>query len=265
MVGQAKARRRAHAKMLEAHPSCIYCAGANRATTVEHMPPIMMFDQRWRPKGLEFPTCRYCNHGTSLTDLVASLLGRVYPDLETDPHKKEIKKLLSGVSNNLPSLLEEMWVDDAEQMQARRVIPNMPPGSAVLRANGPILTSHMRTFGAKLGFALHFESHASVVPQEGGVQPMYFTNVNAAKGELPMELINMLPPSRTLQQGKKDVRGQFSYSSLRTEESRHSVYYAVFRQSFAIAAVTALDRSEFLMKHADRYPVTVPGDFKRLA
>jgi hypothetical protein len=42
------------------------------------------------------------------------------------------------------------------------------------------------------------------------------------------------------------------------------VFYAVFRQSFAVAAVTALDRSEFLIKHADKYPVIVPGDFRRL-
>jgi hypothetical protein len=79
-----------------------------------------------------------------------------------------------------------------------------------------------------------------------------------------MEIINRLLPARTLQQGRKNVRGQFLYSHLLTEEKRHSVFYAVFRQSFAILAVTALDRSEFLMKNADKYPVTVPGDFRRL-
>jgi hypothetical protein len=262
-MGEAKAKRRAHANLLAKNPLCIYCAGADQATTVEHMPPIMMFDQRHRPKGLEFSTCAECNHGTRLTDLVASLLGRVYPDSESDPRKEELKKLLSAVSNNVPGLLEEMLADEAEQHRARLDIPNMPPGSAVLRANGPILTRHMQTFGAKLGFALHFEAHGSFVPQEGGVQPMYFTNVSAAKSELPMEIINLLPSPRTLQQGKKDVRDQFSYSSLITEERRHSVFYAVFRQSFAVAAVTGLDRSEFLMKNAAKYPVTVPGDFRR--
>lgn len=264
-MGEARARRRAHAQMLAKHPLCIYCAGAHQATTVEHMPPIMMFDQRQRPKGLEFPTCAPCNHGTSATDLVASLLGRVYPDSESDPEKRELKKLLSAVSNNVPGLLDEMTVDDAEQHQARRDIPNLPFGSAVLRANGPIVTAHMRKFGAKLGLALHFELHGSFVPQEGGVQPMFFTNANAARGELPMEIINRLPTARTLQQGKKEVSSQFSYSFILTEERRHSVFYAVFRQSFAVAAVTAIDRSEFLMKNADKYPVVVPGDFSRQA
>jgi hypothetical protein len=224
------------------------------------MPPIMMFDQRHRPKGLEFPACKECNAGTSLTDLVASLLGRVYPDSRNDPNKKELKKLLAAVRNNVPGLLQEMMVDEARQIQARRDIPNGPPGG-FLRANGPILTKHMDTFGAKLGLALHFETHGTFVPQEGGVQPMYFTNVSAARGELPMEIINRLPPAQTLRQGRRDVLDQFTYSFLLTEERRHSVFYAVFRQSFAVAAVTALDRSEFLMKNADKYPVIAPGDF----
>ena len=112
-------------------------------------------------------------------------------------------------------------------------------------------------------FVFHFAAHGSFVPQEGGVHPMYFTNVNAARGELPMDIINRLPSAQTLRQGRKDVSDQFSYSFLLTEERRHSVFCAVFRQSFAVAAVTALDRSEFLMKNADKYPVTIPGDFRR--
>jgi hypothetical protein len=193
-MGEATARRRAHAKMLAQHSQCIYCAGANPATTVEHMPPIAMFDRRQRPKGLEFPTCAECNHGTSQTDLVASLFGRVYPDSENDTGRSELKKLLSAVDNNVPGLIDEMLEDEMGQIRARQIIPNMPPGSTLLRAKGPILTRHMRTFGAKFGLALHFEAHSSFVPQEGGVQPMYFTNVNAALGELPMEIINRLPP-----------------------------------------------------------------------
>ena len=79
-----------------------------------------------------------------------------------------------------------------------------------------------------------------------------------------MQIINLLPPAQTLRQGRKEVSDQFSYSYLLTEEKRHSVFYAVFRQSFAVAAVTALDPSEFLMKNTDKYAVIVPGDFRRV-
>jgi len=198
-MGQAKAGRRAHAAILEKFPFCIYCGAA--ATTIEHMPPIQMFRLRLRPKGLEFPSCAGCNNGTSLSDLVASLLGRTYPDSRSEAGQAELRKLLSSVRNNVPGLLREMMVDDAEQKNARRNIPNAPSGAAMLRANGPILERHMRIFGAKLGFALHYEVHGAPVPQEGGVKALYFTNVNAARGELPREIIDMLPSPQTLKQG----------------------------------------------------------------
>jgi hypothetical protein len=261
-MGEAKARRRAHAAILEKFPWCIYCGGANLADTIEHMPPIQMFYQRQRPKGLEFPACKKCNHGTRHSDLVASLMGRIYPDAGTDSAKEEIKKILSAVGNNVPGLLQEMQIGRGGQKIARSQIPNMPPGAAVLRANGPILERHMRIFGAKLGFALHYEAHRTPVPLEGGVQPMYFTNVNAARGELPMEIIELLPTAKTLQQGKKNVSAQFNYSWRVTEEGRHTVFYAVFNQAFAVAAVTALDRTEFLSRNEERFPLVVPGEFK---
>jgi hypothetical protein len=37
-MGQAKLKRRAHAEILAGDPGCIYCAGANVAVTIEHIP-----------------------------------------------------------------------------------------------------------------------------------------------------------------------------------------------------------------------------------
>jgi hypothetical protein len=187
-MGEAKLKRRAHAAILEKYPWCIYCGGVNPGMTIEHMPPIGMFDGRQRPKGLEFPTCKECNNGTGLSDMVASLLGRVYPNAQPD----ELKHLLRGVANNVPGLLQETQIGRAGQKFTRRNIPSLPADAGVLRANGPILTRHMEIFGAKLGFALHYEAHASPVPPAGGVQPMFFTNASALKGELLTELISLL-------------------------------------------------------------------------
>ena len=169
-MGEAKVRRRGHAAILKAQPWCIYCGGIYPADTIEHMPPIAMFDGRQRPKGLEFPTCRECNNGTRLSDMVASLLGRAYPDARPD----ELKRLLHGVANNVRGLLEEMQVDQVEQELAHRNIPSMPSGAGVLRTDGSILRNHIGVFGAKLGLALHYEAHVLPVPPAGGVQPMFF-------------------------------------------------------------------------------------------
>jgi hypothetical protein len=53
---------------------CIYCA--QRSQTVEHMPPVIMFTRKQRPKGLEFASCEACNGGTKHADLVAAYIGR---------------------------------------------------------------------------------------------------------------------------------------------------------------------------------------------
>ena len=57
-MSEAKVKRRAHAAILKAHPWCIYCGGIYPANTIEHMPPIAMFDGKKRPKGLEISHMR---------------------------------------------------------------------------------------------------------------------------------------------------------------------------------------------------------------
>jgi hypothetical protein len=224
----------------------------------------MMFVGKQRPKGLEFPTCEPCNHGTSHADLVASLLGRTFPDPDSQQGQNDVKKLLSAVSNNIPGLLEEMYVGKAGQKIARRNIPKMPDGAAVLRADGSLVARHMRIFAAKMGYALHYQAFGKPVPPEGAVQPLWFSNTQAARGELPMSAIELLPKKQTLRQGTKEVGDQFEYSWRVTDEGRHGVFYCVFRSSFAVFAVTALDRSELLEGNADRFPLVIPGDFRRL-
>jgi hypothetical protein len=210
----------------------------------------MMFRGKQRPNNLVFSCCERCNLGTKRSDLVASLLGRVYPR-GTHADTADLRKVLQAVANN-PGLIEEMMMSPAEE-----VVAKVPVGCA-LRANGSILNSHILTFGAKLGLALHFELHKRSVPISGGVLPIWFSNVQAARGEIPANLLLMLPAPRTMTQGKQHVRDQFQYSW--TTDQRHTLVYAVFRRSFAIAAFTADDRTKFLDNWKGRFRIFAPGE-----
>jgi hypothetical protein len=223
----------------------------------------MMFRGKQRPHDLVFPCCEPCNSKTRISDLVASLLSRTYSDHPTAIDEADLQKVLRAVGDNVPGLLQEMLLSDAKQLRAQRTMPKtISDRGWALRADGPILTSHILTFGAKLGLALHFELHQRPVPTGGGVQPIWFSNVQAAKGEIPDDLLAMLPAARTLTQGKQNVGDQFQYSWATTEDREHTLLYAVFRQSFAMAAITANDRSLFLSKWADKHPVFAPGEIK---
>ena len=81
----------------------------------------------------------------------------------------------------------------------------MPSGAGPLRADGPILTSYMRTFGAKLGLALHFELHQG--QSRSRRRPCHFGLVTSKpqSGEIPEQLLATLPAPLTMRQGKKSM------------------------------------------------------------
>ena len=167
------------------------------------------------------------------------------------------------MNNNVPGLLEEMHIGPAGQKLALKTLP-VPQGGGVARANGPLVTKHMLVFGAKLGFALHYETLGNPVPPAGGVQPRWFSNSQAATGEIPKSLLALLPRTmHTLKQGSREVSEQFQYVWALTPERQHTLFYAVFHQSFAIAVVTAMDRTAFIQKYSDKFPVVKPGAFRK--
>jgi hypothetical protein len=89
---------------------------------------------------------------------------------------------------------------------------------------------------------------------------MWMTNMQALRGEMPKALLQFLPSTRTLSQGTKHVGDQFEFTWAITEEGENGLFYAQFRQAFAVAAITALDRSYFESFVPDLTPVFKPGD-----
>lgn len=89
---------------------------------------------------------------------------------------------------------------------------------------------------------------------------MWFSNVQFYNDEIPEILFQMLPAPITLQQGAKSAGDQFRYSMARTDEGDHMLYFASFNLSFAVAGITALDRTIYLeTRTVDHMPVFVPG------
>lgn len=239
-MAEAKRRAEAHRKhkisVLEKYRGhkCIYCT--KDADTEEHMPPRIMFTRKDRPKGLEFPACSECNNGTGNSDQVAAMIGRVHFDDPTEYDTSEMKQLLRAVRNNVPGLLEEMDIPDREQRRLSRWLPKPERAGGYLNLNGPIASSHLTVFAAKLGFALFYEHHGHPVPETGILRPMYFSNVQAMKGELPHAMLDLLPEQTTLRQGRKEVFNQFTYSTAAFEDTA-TLVYATFRAAFAAGAI----------------------------
>jgi hypothetical protein len=63
-------------KLVKTHPWCCFCGGSEAAVSLDHQPARIIFPDKHRPKGLEFPACAVCNNQTSPDEaLVPSLHG----------------------------------------------------------------------------------------------------------------------------------------------------------------------------------------------
>ena len=151
-----------------------------------------MFTHRRRPKGLEVPACYACNQATKHHEQVAAMLGRIYPDASTTAGDEEVGKIMKAVSTNVPGLLEEMAPSPSQRERFAKANVNFPNLGGILNASGPLLNRSIQVFGAKLGYALYYDSTERVIPLGGGVAVRWFSNFDAVTGRIPSEFLRML-------------------------------------------------------------------------
>jgi hypothetical protein len=190
---------------------------------------------------------------------VAATIGRSFPDAETEYEQAEMKRLLTAVSNNVPGLLQEMQIGKAGQKIAR----NRKIDGGFLRANGPLVSSHMQAFSAKIGFALYFKLTKRIVPSQGGVAVRWFSNYERLQGVFPQTIFDYLLPPNTLKQGKFEVSDQFGYQWRMAEENRMGMFFAYFRQSFALVAFVSIDKSLLKADTQHSIRIYVPGELRK--
>ena len=239
-----KFRRNLLATLQADQPYCVYCCGSTLGDTVDHIPPITVFDLRRRPKGFEFLSCGMCNRGSKATDQVIGCISRVYPDASSPQARIELGKILRGVKNNHPGLLEEMLPSAEQERRFRRHADKVPDAGGALNVNGPLLNAAINSFAGKFGLAMHFYRTKRIVPVSGCIGVRWYSNYDALVGTLPLEFLKILAPPETLVQGRFEVPDQFSVSFVVTTEGGLSGHFATFRKSFAIVAIAAEDETK---------------------
>jgi hypothetical protein len=233
-MGQARDRL----KCLQAEqPHCIYCGGAALGTSIDHMPPMTVFDLRQRYGDMVYLACEPCHTGTRPLDQFAGFLCRSYPNPRTPEAHAESKKIVQSIANNFPHLLPTMRAT-AEQL----ALAKDSDASAGALNISTEAHSIMVRFAARVAFALHFELCRAVIPEGGGVFVRWFTNEALVTNDVRLiEIASLVGPSRTLVQGRKSLADQFEYRSQATEDGSMSLHVAAFRLSFGIEAYAARD------------------------
>lgn len=252
-MGQAKQKKSRIERMRQQQPFCFYCGGVTPIETIEHIPPICVFDYGFRPRGLEFGACYPCNHNSRLDDMALAVVSRCFPDPVGEELMGEARRHIDALHNN--------WVDlGLELLPTRRQIFMARAASGIagaLNARGPLLDGAMKRIGLRLGLALHCDQTGLVVPRAGGVLVRWYTNYQEHIGRFPEDLLRPLGPLRTLKQGRRTAAGQFNFSSLSMPNGNMSAHMARFRQSIVIVSLVTMDRG--LLPDAGIAPLMLPG------
>jgi hypothetical protein len=261
-MGQAKQRKKLGVRILERHPSCCYCGGAEKATTIDHVPAKIVFPNKHRPAGLEVPACSPCNRGTSKFDQMAGVFSRLSEMDPVQTDRTEFRKLVTNVHRDFPDWRAEMAGDIGSHENELRALygPNRDKIEGV--PVGPITQLCFEVMAAKFGFALHFSKTGVIVPPGGAVEVRFRTNIELYKNSLPDVLLRDLGMPETLRQGSFDVSDYFSFRAAWFPDGQAGVY--VCKVGIAFTTVSVVLANAGIAQRVNQGKRFAPGNFKSL-
>lgn len=227
-MGEAKSRL---VRIRGTQPTCTYC-GVNPTTSVDHCPPIAIFDNRFRPAGLEFGACEACHRATRDIDNVVALVARVNSG-EGRHLPGEVLKYLESLRNNYPSIHRSITPADDDSN-----VTIGPYGVEVDMAKNDPSELHrtMIAFAGRFGLAMYRAANQRLPDENTTIFASWFPSHFAFAQEL-MDEFKRIAPGQTLEQGREGVWDQFRYNTAwRIDGSRRFATYAEFRESFAVYA-----------------------------
>jgi hypothetical protein len=203
-----------------------------------------MFHKREWPEGYEFPSCKSCNEATRHDEQIMAMISRFYPEGKTDAEKEETNSIIKAVHKYYPDVIREL-LPTSEDLRWYASRPWSGAWAWPVPLNGPLVNSSAESFARKLFSALHYKEFNKVIPAEGGIMLRWYSLADRLDNKLPNELTRMMNKRALIQRTKQDLSDQFGYTAFKVVDGELSVYFARFRQSFAMLGFVEMDASLF--------------------
>ncbi len=154
--------RRQTMRFLAEHPTCCFCGGDTPASTRDHVPNRAAFPKRIGPEGYEFPACNSCQNHLRSEEQFFAFFVRMSDRDNTNYDNKTSERLISGIANNLPSLLPNPHLGPSEKRKALRNFglkkpTNVPLVKVPMVALPRKTDTVIRAVGVKLALALFYK------------------------------------------------------------------------------------------------------------
>ena len=233
-------------EFLALHPICVFCGGAEAASTREHCPPKSLFQHKQWPHGFDFPACAECNGETSDDDVVVAFLSRMHPVVNTGNKDGRVEGLMRSVNNQHPGFLKEMFgMSAVEARKAARKLGVKPPKGMTYQKMGLArvpdrMDKAVQTIARKLTKALFYRETNTIFPLDGEITFKWFTNADKFReGSIPVLefAANFTAPASNVTRSGKDLRNQFDYKYSLSVERDLAVLTALFGPAFGFVTV----------------------------
>src|SRR5262245_43390686 len=182
------------ANFCKEHPWCCFCGGTTPSANIDHQPARIIFPDKQRPKGLEFPACHICNDQTRADEVLLAFIcrfaGSRRPHAPRDSHR--VKKILLGVRRGFPGLLESMdgrrrWIQD-KGIWSR--------GGAI-KVDDPKIALSLCRIAAKLALAMFYEITKGAAPKGTRIHTMW-THSQREGARYVEDLVRTIPSQAVL-------------------------------------------------------------------
>ena len=242
VMGEAKIRHLSFKQMRELEPRCIYCASTD-TSSIEHMPPRLLWDSEPRPRGHEFVSCQNCNRATSAADSVAGMMAYIRSDGGiTESEFKKIQNIMKSVNERVPGLGERL-LDNSEKVLVQSLSGLLRPAYRV-QLDDDVANEVLGVFAAKVGMSLYRQHIGKALPLEGAVMTSWFGNIGISMSEANA-MLEKLPLRGELKHGMNNARGKFDYRYGAHVSGDLLMALASFRNSLHVFVI-AVSKAEML-------------------
>src|SRR5262249_30260431 len=180
---------------LRQHPLCCFCGGQTAASTIDHQPARIVFPDKRRPKGLEFPACTVCNRQTSAAETLLAFVCRFAGSHRTsaagDFHR--LKDIVGSVNRAFPGLRQKMR---RQRLWAKERGVWVRVGA--IDVGHPEVDLALCRIAAKLALAIYYETTSRPASPECVINTQWTHCQNANTFQQVQNIIGSIPSQVSL-------------------------------------------------------------------
>lgn len=212
------------------HPLCCFCGGTVPSETIDHQPAKIIFPDKNRPKGLEFPACKRCNGQTSVDECILAFVARLTGSLRGVGRDTGLEKSLETIKSAHPNLLPSMHSKRIE-IGGGKTLP-------AIDVNQLEINQALCRISAKLALATYYGETGRIAGTHTRINTMWTHNQRQEGAQDVRDLLGRFPSTRQLKQGSWDTGDSFYIRFMIDENEQRTALQlaAVFHESVALMA-----------------------------